>query len=103
MKARGGTYQASLEPLASITCERIGTLPPADLDRYVEDLNDVRTLHGTRRVSARQGWAGEKGEFFSVLLVAWWFEVARRAVLPRDGRLFGLLDEATQINFRCTE
>ena len=26
-KRRGGTYQASLEPLASITCERIGTLP----------------------------------------------------------------------------
>src|SRR5947199_2602161 len=25
---RGGTYQASLDPLASITCERIGTLPP---------------------------------------------------------------------------
>ena len=25
---RGGTYQASLEPLASITCERIGPLPP---------------------------------------------------------------------------
>src|SRR5689334_9978127 len=26
-KGRGGTYQASLDPLASITCERIGTVP----------------------------------------------------------------------------
>ena len=44
MKARRGTYQASLEPLASITCERIVTLPPVGLDRYVEGLNDARTL-----------------------------------------------------------
>ena len=42
-------------------------------------------------------------DFFSVLLVAWWFEVARWAVLPRDRCLFGLFDEATQIHFRCTE
>ena len=27
-RGRGGTYQASLEPLASIICERRGTLPP---------------------------------------------------------------------------
>ena len=27
VKGGGGTYQASLEPLASITCERIVTLP----------------------------------------------------------------------------
>jgi len=26
------THQASLEPLASITCERISTLPPVGLD-----------------------------------------------------------------------
>jgi hypothetical protein len=43
VKDRGGTYQASLEPLVSITCERIITLPPGILDRYVEDLNDART------------------------------------------------------------
>ena len=36
---------------------------------YVEDLNDARTMHGNRRVSARQGWEGEKGDFFSALLV----------------------------------
>jgi len=36
---------------------------------YVEDLSDARTMHGSRRVSARQGWEGEKGDFFSVLLV----------------------------------
>jgi hypothetical protein len=42
-------------------------------------------------------------DFFSVLLIAWWFEVARRPVLPGDGRLFGLLDEAAQVYFRRTE
>jgi hypothetical protein len=25
-------------------------------------------MHGNRRVSARQGWEGEKGDFFSILL-----------------------------------
>src|SRR5205823_12480063 len=35
---------------------------------YVEDLNDARTMHGKRRVSARRGRAGEKGDFFSILL-----------------------------------
>ena len=34
---------------------------------YVESLNDARTLHGKRRVSARRGWAGEKSDFFSIL------------------------------------
>jgi hypothetical protein len=41
--AEGGTYQSSLEPLASIKCERIVTLPPVSLDRYVEALSDART------------------------------------------------------------
>ena len=36
---------------------------------YVEDLNDARTTLGERRVSARRGWAGEKIDFFSALLV----------------------------------
>jgi hypothetical protein len=34
----------------------------------VEGLSDTRTMHGERRVSARQGWAGEKSGFFSILL-----------------------------------
>jgi hypothetical protein len=34
----------------------------------VEDLNDARTLHGKRRVSACRGRAGEKSDFFSILL-----------------------------------
>src|SRR5262245_35763941 len=42
-KRRGGTYQASLEPLASITCERIGTLPPV---KSVEPLSAARTKLG---------------------------------------------------------
>ena len=33
-----------------------------------EGLNDARTRHGNRRVSARQGREGEKGDFFSSLL-----------------------------------
>ena len=36
---------------------------------YVEGLNDARTPHGKRCVSARRGWAGEKSDFFSILLV----------------------------------
>ena len=43
VKGRGGTYQASLEPLASITCERIVYFASSGLDRYVEGLNDART------------------------------------------------------------
>ena len=35
----------------------------------VEPLSDARTPLGERRVSARQGWAGEKSDFFSILLV----------------------------------
>jgi hypothetical protein len=46
---------------------------------YVEGLNDATclrealrrrqgTMPGERRVSARQGWAGENGDFFSILL-----------------------------------
>jgi hypothetical protein len=35
---------------------------------YVEGLNDARTKHGERCVSARPGWAGEKSDFFSILL-----------------------------------
>jgi hypothetical protein len=31
--------------------------------RYVEPLSDARTMHRKGRVSARQGWAGEKSDF----------------------------------------
>jgi len=37
---------------------------------YVEDAFEVRTKHGKRRVSARQGWAGEKSGFFSILFTS---------------------------------
>jgi len=30
--------------------------------------NDARTPPGKRRVSTRRGWAGEKSDFFSILL-----------------------------------
>jgi hypothetical protein len=34
---------------------------------YVEDAFMARTTLGARRVSARQGWAGEKRGFFNIL------------------------------------
>ncbi|OGW66794.1 MAG: hypothetical protein A3H49_05305 [Nitrospirae bacterium RIFCSPLOWO2_02_FULL_62_14] len=59
-RERGGTYQASLEPLASIKCERIVTLPPVGLDPYVELPSDART---------------KLADFFSILLQ--WAAVGR--------------------------
>ena len=41
---------------------------PSGSLRYVEPLREARTPHGKRRVSARRGWAGEKSDFFSILL-----------------------------------
>jgi hypothetical protein len=38
---------------------------------YVEDAFEARTMPGERRVSARRGWAGEKSDFFSILLEVW--------------------------------
>jgi hypothetical protein len=35
---------------------------------YVEDLSDARTSYGKRRISVRRGRAGEKSDFFSILL-----------------------------------
>jgi hypothetical protein len=35
---------------------------------YVEPLSDARTKHGKGRVSARRGRAGEKNDFFSILV-----------------------------------
>ncbi len=40
--------------------------------RSVEDFVEPRTKHGERRVSARLGRAGEKGDFFSILLGFFW-------------------------------
>jgi hypothetical protein len=39
--------------------------------RYVEPLSDTRTPLGEQRVSARRGWAGEKSDFFSILLAGY--------------------------------
>jgi hypothetical protein len=36
--------------------------------RYVESLREARMPHGKMRVLARWGWAGEKSDFFSILL-----------------------------------
>ena len=35
---------------------------------YVEDFDEPSTLHGEKRVSARRGRAGEKSDFFSILI-----------------------------------
>ena len=42
--------------------------PEAYPQRYVEDFDEPRTKHRERRVSARRGRAGEKSDFFSILL-----------------------------------
>ena len=58
--------------------------------QYVEPLSDARTNLGERRVLARQGWAGEKGGFFSVLLGATVEgERLNRRVVPRPVDLDG--------------
>jgi hypothetical protein len=36
--------------------------------RYVEPLSETRTKPGERCVLAHLGWAGEKSDFFSILL-----------------------------------
>jgi hypothetical protein len=50
-----------------------GKAPPAfrtseELLLNVEGLNDARTPPGERCVLAHRGWAGEKSDFFSILL-----------------------------------
>src|SRR5437870_9102195 len=42
--------------------------PSSNLLLRVEPLSEARTPHGKRRVSARRGRAGEKSDFFSILL-----------------------------------
>ncbi len=39
--------------------------------RYVELLSEARTPLGERCVSARRDWAGEKSDFFSILIEMW--------------------------------
>jgi hypothetical protein len=36
--------------------------------RYVEPLSEARTMYGNRRILARRSWAGEKNDFFSILV-----------------------------------
>ena len=73
-EAGGGTDRTSWgrSPVQWILAN--GKTPPAlspseNVNRYVEDFDELRTKHGKRSVSARRGWAGEKGDFFSILLV----------------------------------
>ena len=65
-KRRGGTYHTSCGPFAH-TIWSWRTEKPLQ-DSHVEPLSDARTPHGKRRVPARLGWAGEKSDFFSILL-----------------------------------
>jgi len=94
LKTGGGTRRTSWDrsPIQWILAN--GKTPPAllpseNLNRYVEGLNDARTTNGKRRVSARLGGVGEKGDFFSILLDADPLErgvlmvtVSRRVLLP---------------------
>jgi hypothetical protein len=51
--------------------ERISPSSVSDLRKAlfnVEPLSDAITLYGRKSVSARWGWAGEKSDFFSILL-----------------------------------
>ena len=53
--------------------ERISSSSVSDLRKAlftVEPLSDAIMLHGRKRISARWGWAGEKSDFFSILLGA---------------------------------
>ena len=75
VKIRGGTHRTlwGRSPLEWILANgKAPTVLPAseELLLNVEGLNDARTMHGKRRVSARRGWAGEKSDFFSILLSA---------------------------------
>jgi len=76
--------------------ERISPSSVSDLRKAlfnVEPLSDARTPLGERRVSARQGWAGEKSDFFSILLGA-----GRRRQMHFDARVF-LIDVFVEVGF----
>jgi len=93
-KRRGGTYQASLEPLASITCERISSLPP-QVPR-VEPLSDARTplagffsiLTGKRaqmRKPISRILSREEVALFAWMIISLGFELPRTSSgLPED-------------------
>jgi hypothetical protein len=49
-------------------CPAVASEGPTRFLGVREGLNDARTTHGKRRVSARWGWAGKKSDFFSILL-----------------------------------
>jgi hypothetical protein len=69
----------------SLSSKTAGELKP--------DFDEPRTKHGTRHVSARQGRAGEKSDFFSVLL-------GLAFVLPiQSKQLYRLLGSGT--SFGC--
>jgi hypothetical protein len=73
VKGRRGTDRTSCGPFALIMDlgERKSPSSASDLRESfwcVEGLNDARTKHGERCVSARPGRAGEKRDFFSILL-----------------------------------
>jgi hypothetical protein len=40
--------------------------PTFHASRFTVLGSDARTPHGKRRVSARQGWAGEKSDYFNI-------------------------------------
>jgi len=73
VKTGGGTDHTSWSRSAAqwILCEHKKTRPvwptSENLNRYIEDFNELRTMLREKRVSARGGWAGEKRDFFSFL------------------------------------
>ena len=66
LRTAGGHYAGCSKSSFS---KAAGELKPEAYPRgYVEHFDEPRTKHGEKRVSARRGWAGEKGGFFSILL-----------------------------------
>ena len=61
--------------------------------RYVEPLSDARTLPGERCILAHRGWAGEKRDFFSILL-----GTGRRRQTHFDARVV-LIDVFVEVGF----
>ena len=101
----GSTCQASLDPLASINCERIGTLPSVDL--YVEALCDARTMLDKGASREARGWAGKNvGVFmsgYSTGDLALWWEVARGWRLGRPFLFYYVCGPRDPRNVRSCE
>ena len=68
--------------------------PEAYPQGHIEDRSEARTMLGTRRVSARRGWAGEKGDFVSILPKNYrpLRSIAKRAMVTHLGQYRLLLD-----------